>query len=163
MRGAKPARSCATQKGADGIGFLLGTSLFTIVPVMIEIGTIVAVMVHAYSLEFMAIIGATFVLYSVWTVIFTRFRMRFQRAVNGLEAQSDGRLVDSLLNYETVKFFASESIETRRLSSVLEQWVHARIANQRALTLLHVGQSTIITIGIAAVMLRAAQPSSRAR
>ncbi len=145
------------QKGADGIGFLLGTSLFTIVPVMIEIGTIVAVMVHAYSLEFMAIIGATFVLYSVWTVIFTRFRMRFQRAVNGLEAQSDGRLVDSLLNYETVKFFASESIETRRLSSVLEQWVHARIANQRALTLLHVGQSTIITIGIAAVMLRAAQ------
>ncbi|MFM0324373.1 ATP-binding cassette domain-containing protein [Caballeronia glebae] len=145
------------QKGADGIGFLLGTSLFTIVPVMIEIGTIVAVMVHAYALEFMAIIGATFVLYSVWTVIFTRFRMRFQRAVNSLEAQSDSRVVDSLLNYETVKFFASESIETRRLSSVLEDWVHARIANQRALTLLHVGQSTIIAIGIAAVMLRAAQ------
>ncbi|MDR5815129.1 ATP-binding cassette domain-containing protein [Caballeronia sp. LZ043] len=145
------------QKGADGVGFLLGTSLFTIVPVLIEIGTVVAVMVSSYSLEFMAIIGVTFVLYSVWTLIFTRYRMRFQRAVNALEAQSDSRLVDSLLNYETVKFFASEDTERGRLSGVLEQWVHARVANQRALTLLHVGQSTIIAGGIAAVMLRAAQ------
>ncbi|CAL8480704.1 ATP-binding cassette domain-containing protein [Caballeronia sp. S22] len=145
------------QKGADGIGFLLGTSLFTIVPVLIEIGTVVAVMVRYYSLEFMAIIGVTFVLYSVWTIIFTRYRMRFQRAVNTLEAQSDSRLVDSLLNYETVKFFASERTETRRLTGVLEEWVHARVANQRALTLLHVAQSTIIALGIAAVMLRAAQ------
>ncbi|SAK56690.1 ATP-binding cassette domain-containing protein [Caballeronia ptereochthonis] len=145
------------QKGADGIGFLLGTAFFTIVPVMIEIGTIVAVMVSNYSLEFMAIIAVTFVLYSVHTFVFTRYRMRFQRTVNQLEAQSDSRLVDSLLNYETVKFFASESTETRRLSGVLEEWVHARVANQRALTLLHVGQSTIIALGVAAVMLRAAQ------
>ncbi|CAL8480531.1 ATP-binding cassette, subfamily B, bacterial (plasmid) [Caballeronia sp. S22] len=145
------------QKGADGIGFLLGTAFFTVVPVMIEIGTVVAIMVSNYALEFMVIIAVTFVLYSVWTLIFTRYRMRFQRAVNKLEAQSDSRLVDSLLNYETVKFFASERIETNRLSSVLEEWVHARVANQRALTLLHVGQSTIIAVGIAAVMLRAAQ------
>ncbi|WP_350029281.1 ABC transporter transmembrane domain-containing protein, partial [Caballeronia sp. AAUFL_F3_KS11A] len=78
-----------------------------------------------------------FVLYSVWTLVFTRYRMRFQRAVNRLEAQSDSRLVDSLLNYETVKFFASERIEKSRLTSVLNEWVHARVANQRALTLLH--------------------------
>ena len=145
------------QKGADGIGFLLGTAIFTVVPVTIEIGTVVAVMVSSYAPEFMVIIAVTFVLYSVWTLIFTRYRMRLQRAVNKLEAQSDSRLVDSLLNYETVKFFTSERIETNRLTSVLEEWVHARVANQRALTLLHVGQSTIIAIGIAAVMLRAAQ------
>ncbi|MBC8642703.1 ATP-binding cassette domain-containing protein [Caballeronia sp. EK] len=145
------------QKGADGVGFLLGTAFFTIVPVMIEISTVVAVMMSSYAIEFMVIITVTFVLYSVWTLIFTRYRMRFQRAVNRLEAQSDSRLVDSLLNYETVKFFASERIETNRLTSVLNEWVHARVANQRALTLLHVGQSTIIAVGIAAVMLRAAQ------
>jgi ATP-binding cassette subfamily B protein len=145
------------QKGADGVGFLLGTAFFTIVPVMIEIGTVVAVMMSSYAIEFMVIVTVTFVLYSVWTLIFTRYRMRFQRAVNRLEAQSDSRLVDSLLNYETVKFFASERIETNRLTSVLNEWVHARVANQRALTLLHVGQSTIIAVGIAAVMLRAAQ------
>jgi ATP-binding cassette subfamily B protein len=145
------------QKGADGVGFLLGTAFFTIVPVMIEIGTVVAVMMSSYAIEFMVIITVTFVLYSVWTLIFTRYRMRFQRAVNRLEAQSDSRLVDSLLNYETVKFFASERIETNRLTSVLNEWVHARVANQRALTLPHVGQSTIIAVGIAAVMLCAAQ------
>jgi ATP-binding cassette, subfamily B, bacterial len=145
------------QKGADGIGYLLGIGLFTILPVFIEIGTVVAVMVKFYSLEFLAIIGITAVLFSGWTIVFTRYRTKFQRAVNRLEAQSDGRLVDSLLNYETVKFFASEHTETRRLTTVLEDWVHARVKNQKALTLLHVGQSTIIAAGIAAVMLRAAQ------
>jgi ATP-binding cassette, subfamily B, bacterial len=145
------------QKGADGIGYLLGVGLFTIVPVIIEIGTVVAVMTSNYSLEFIIIIAITAIFYSAHTFIFTRYRMRFQRAVNRLEAQSDSRLVDSLLNYETVKFFASEKTETGRLSTVLEEWVNARVANQRALTMLHVGQSTIIALGIGAVMLRAAQ------
>ncbi|MFP3534628.1 hypothetical protein SB763_35345, partial [Burkholderia sp. SIMBA_042] len=80
----------------------------------------------------------------------------YQRAVNVLEAQSDGRLVDSLLNYDTVKYFATEDTETRRLNAVLEKWVHARTANQRALTALHVGQSAVIALGIAAIMLLAA-------
>ncbi|GAB5094838.1 ATP-binding cassette domain-containing protein [Caballeronia sp. HLA56] len=145
------------QKGADGIGFLLGVAIFTIVPTLIEIGTVVAIMVSQYASTFLLAIGVTFVCYAVYTFIFTRYRMRFQRAVNRLEAKSDSRLVDSLLNYETVKLFASEEVERGRLSSVLEQWVHARTANQRALTILHVGQSTIIAVGIAAVMLLAAQ------
>ncbi len=145
------------QKGADGIGFLLGVAIFTIVPTLIEIGTVVAIMVSQYARTFTIAIGLTFVGYAVYTLIFTRYRMRFQRAVNRLEAQSDSRLVDSLLNYETVKLFASEDVERKRLSTVLEKWVTARTANQRALTILHVGQSTVITIGIGAVMLLAAQ------
>ncbi|BAO92518.1 response regulator receiver protein (plasmid) [Caballeronia cordobensis] len=72
------------QKGADGVGCLLGTAFFTIVPVMIEISTVVAVMMSSYAIEFMVIITVTFVLYSVWTLISTRYRMRFQRAVNSL-------------------------------------------------------------------------------
>ncbi|MBB5414277.1 ATP-binding cassette subfamily B protein [Paraburkholderia atlantica] len=145
------------QKGADGIGFLLGTALFTIVPTFFEIAVIVAIMVHAYAREFMLVIVATFVLYAGYTFVFTRRRVAFQRAVNLLEAQSDGRLVDSLLNYDTVKYFATEDSETRRLGDVLEKWVHARIANQNALTALHVGQSAVIALGVAGVMLLAAQ------
>ncbi|MFL9922071.1 ATP-binding cassette domain-containing protein [Paraburkholderia fungorum] len=145
------------QKGADGIGFLLGVALFTIVPTAFEIATIVAIMVHNYAREFTLAIAVTFVCYAVYTFIFTRRRVAFQRAVNDLEAQSDGRLVDSLLNYDTVKYFATEETETRRLSEVLEKWVHARTVNQRALTALHVGQSAAIALGIAAVMLLAAQ------
>ncbi len=124
MRSEKPAQSCRdVQKGADGIGYLLGIGLFTILPVFIEIGTVVAVMVKFYSLEFFAIIGVTAALFSTWAIVFTRYRTKFQRAVKRLEAQSDSRL-DRLLNYETVKFFASERTETKRLTSVLEEWVH---------------------------------------
>ncbi|MGN8109014.1 ATP-binding cassette domain-containing protein [Paraburkholderia sp. 22098] len=145
------------QKGADGIGFLLGVALFTIVPTAFEIATIVAIMVHNYAREFMIAIAATFVCYAAYTFVFTRRRVAFQRAVNALEAQSDGRLVDSLLNYDTVKYFATEDTETKRLSVVLDKWVHARTANQRALTALHVGQSAVIAFGIGAIMLLAAQ------
>ncbi|WP_345815163.1 ATP-binding cassette domain-containing protein [Paraburkholderia sp. PREW-6R] len=145
------------QKGADGIGFLLGTALFTIVPTAFEITTIIAIMVRNYAREFTITIAVTFICYATYTFIFTRRRVAFQRAVNALEAQSDGRLVDSLLNYDTVKYFATEETETRRLSEVLDKWVHARTANQRALTALHVGQSTVIALGIAAIMLLAAQ------
>jgi ATP-binding cassette subfamily B protein len=114
-------------------------------------------MVHNYALEFTVAIAVTFVCYAIYTFMFTRRRVAFQRAVNALEAQSDDRLVDSLLNYDTVKYFATEETETHRLSEVLEKWVHARTANQRALTALHVGQSTLIALGIAAIMLLAAQ------
>ncbi|MFL9963775.1 ATP-binding cassette domain-containing protein [Paraburkholderia sediminicola] len=145
------------QKGADGIGFLLGVALFTIVPTAFEIATIVAIMVHKYAGEFVLTIAVTFVCYAVYTLIFTRRRIAFQRATNVLEAQSDGRLVDSLLNYDTVKYFATEDTETRRLSEVLEKWVHARTANQNALSTLHVGQSAVIALGIGAIMLLAAQ------
>jgi len=145
------------QKGADGIGFLLGVALFTIVPTAFEISAIVAIMVSSYAREFTLVIFATFVCYAAYTFVFTRRRVAYQRAVNVLEAQSDGRLVDSLLNYDTVKYFATEDTETRRLNAVLEKWVHARTANQRALTALHVGQSAVIALGIAAIMLLAAQ------
>jgi ATP-binding cassette subfamily B protein len=145
------------QRGADGIGFLLGVALFTIVPTAFESTTIVAIMVRNYAREFTLAIAVTFICYAVYTVIFTRRRVAFQRAVNALEAQSDGRLVDSLLNYDTVKYFATEDTETRRLSEVLEKWVHARVANQYALTTLHIGQSAVIALGIAAIMLLATQ------
>jgi ATP-binding cassette subfamily B protein len=145
------------QRGADGIGFLLGVALFTIVPTAFESATIVAIMVRNYAREFTLAIAVTFICYAVYTVIFTRRRVAFQRAVNALEAQSDGRLVDSLLNYDTVKYFATEDTETRRLSEVLEKWVHARVANQYALTTLHIGQSAVIALGIAAIMLLATQ------
>ncbi|PRX17808.1 ABC transporter transmembrane protein, partial [Paraburkholderia sp. BL18I3N2] len=145
------------QKGADGIGFLLGVALFTIVPTAFEIAAIVSIMVRGYAREFTLAIAVTFASYAVYTFIFTRRRVAFQRAVNRLEAQSDGRLVDSLLNYDTVKYFATEEVETRRLSEVLEKWVHARTANQRALTALHVGQSAVIALGVAVIMLLATQ------
>lgn len=145
------------QKGADGIGYLLGTALFTILPALVEITAVIVILVSGYTIGFTLIIAATFIAYAIYTNIFTRRRMVVQREVNRLEAQSDSRLVDSLLNQDTVKYFASEDIESNRLQQVLDKWVVARLANQKALTTLHVGQSAVIALGIAAVMLLAIQ------
>lgn len=145
------------QKGADGLGFLLGTALFSVLPTLFEIGLVVAIVATHYDSAFVLVIFSTFACYALYTVIFTRRRLVFQRAVNTLEAQVDGRLVDSLLNHDTVKYFSTEQHEVSRLRSVLDDWVLARTANQRALTTLHVGQSGVVAAGIAGVMLIAIQ------
>lgn len=145
------------QKGTDGVGYLLGVGLFTILPAFIEIATVIGIIAGGYTIAFTWIIAGTLVSYATYTVIFTRRRMRVQREVNRLEAASDSRLVDSMLNYDTVKYFAAEEMETARYRGVLSQWVVARLANQRALTALHLGQSAVVCLGIAAMMLLAVQ------
>lgn len=109
------------ERGTAGIGFLLGSALFTIVPTLMEIGPAIAIMVLAYKPGFTAIIAATFIAYSIHTVILTHRRLACQRAVNALEARTDSRLVDSLLNHDTVKYFAAEDVEHRRLGEVLKE------------------------------------------
>ena len=151
------------QKGTDGIGYLLGVGLFTILPALIEIGSIIGIIVLNFTPTFIWIIAATLVAYATYTTIFTRRRMTVQREVNRLESSADSRLVDSMLNYDTVKYFAAEELETERYRGVLKQWVVARLGNQRALTALHLGQSAIVCLGIAATMLLAVQYVAAAR
>jgi ATP-binding cassette, subfamily B, bacterial len=145
------------ERGTAGIAFLLGVGLFTIIPTMIEIIAVVAIMTLNYSNWFTAIILVTFVVYTSFTVIFTARREIFQRALNELDSSANSRLVDSLLNYETVKYYTNERFEHRRFSGILDQWVDVGVNNQKALFMLHIGQSGIIALGVAAIMLLAAQ------
>src|SRR5690606_17752734 len=110
-----------------------------------------------YDVTFALIIAATFVVYAVFTVVFTRRRAIRQRRVNELDTNANRRLVDSMLNYETVKFYNNENFEGQRFGEIMQDWIEAGVGNQRALTLLHIGQSGIIAVGIAAVMLLAGQ------
>ncbi|MFP3740914.1 ABC transporter transmembrane domain-containing protein, partial [Burkholderia sp. SIMBA_019] len=82
----------------------------------------VAIVASHYDDAFVLAIVATFACYAVYTAIFTRRRLVFQRAVNALEAQADGRLVDSLLNHDTVKYFSTDRHEVARLRAVLDEW-----------------------------------------
>lgn len=145
------------EKGTAGIGYLLGIAVFTIVPTVLEIGAVLVVVIGKYGGGFTAIIFVTFAVYAAYTFVFTRRRMRLQRRVNALEARSNGRIVDSLLNYDTVKYFAREDFERERLDTVLDDWREAGIDNQFALSTLHIGQSACIGAGIAAVMLLAGE------
>ncbi|HEX6996838.1 MAG TPA: ATP-binding cassette domain-containing protein [Gammaproteobacteria bacterium] len=143
------------ERGTAAVGFLLRVALFTIVPTLVEIGIVLAIMVSSYAAGFAVIIAVTFVVYSVFTVIFTRRRAIRQRRVNELDSNAHRRLVDSVLNYDTVKFYTNEAFEARRFRTIMADWIEAAIGNQKALTLLHVGQSGIIAAGVAAVMLLA--------
>jgi ATP-binding cassette subfamily B protein len=145
------------DRGTAGIAFLLGVGLFTIVPTLIEIGLVLSIMLTRYSAWYSGILGLTFLLYSGFTLSFTARRAVHQRRVNRLDSNAKSMLADSLINYDTVKFFTNEALEASRFRKIMSQWTEAAVANQKALFSLHVGQSAVIALGVAAIMLMAGQ------
>lgn len=145
------------QRGTAGVGFLLGTALFTVLPTLIEIVSVVIIMMSAYRLGFAGIVFATFLAYGIFTVVYTEKRVFYQRQLNEIDSNANGYLVDSLMNYSSVKLHAAEAAESARLRDMLRHWVEVGILNQNALSTLHAGQSGIIAFGVAAVMLLAGQ------
>jgi ABC-type transport system involved in Fe-S cluster assembly fused permease/ATPase subunit len=143
------------DRGTNGIAFLLGIGLFTIVPTLIEIALVLAIMGTRYSGWYTGIISVTFLLYTGFTVVFTSRRTIYQRRVNRLDSSAKSRLADSLINYDAVKYFTNEALEAQRFQEIMEHWTGAVVDNQKALFILHVGQSAIIALGVAAVMLLA--------
>jgi ATP-binding cassette subfamily B protein len=143
------------ERGTAAVGFLTGAALFQILPTVVEITAVLVIMIAQYGWLFSSLLLLTFVLYAMHTSVFIRRRAVRQRRVNALESQAHRRLVDSLLNYETVKGYANERFETEQLGEILRRSVSAGVDNQVALTALHIGQSAAIAIGIAAVMLMA--------
>jgi ATP-binding cassette subfamily B protein len=149
------------ERGTLGIGFLLGAGLFTVVPTLVEFLAVLAVMAVGYSLWFTLVIIITFFAYAAYTTFMTQRREVSQRRVNEMDSNASGRMVDSLLNYETVKTYAREEFERRRYAGVLGEWVEHSVRNQKALSALHVGQGAIIACGVASVMLLAGDYTMR--
>ena len=149
------------ERGTSGVGFLLGAGLFTVLPTLVELAAVLAVMASGYSLWFTLVIMVTFFVYAGLTMALTRERALRQRKVNDMDSRASGRMVDGLLNYETVKTYAREDFERQRYAALCEQWVQGTIVNQRSLSALHIGQSAVIATGVAAVMLLAAEQTVR--
>jgi ATP-binding cassette subfamily B protein len=149
------------ERGTAGIGFLLGAGLFTVVPTLVEFIAVLVVMAAGYSLWFTLLIIITFFVYAGYTMSLTGKRAVRQRRVNEMDSQAAGRMVDSLINYETVKTYAREDYERKRYAAIADEWVERAVANQRALSVLHIGQSAIIAAGVAAVMLLAGEETVR--
>jgi ATP-binding cassette subfamily B protein len=133
----------------------MGVGLFTALPTLIEILLVQGIMLATYSGWFAAIMGATFLVYGSFTFALTSRRTFFQRRVNRLDSAAKSRMADSLLNHEAVKFYTNERLEGRRFEQILGKWTDAAVVNQKALFVLHVGQSAIIAAGVAAVMVLA--------
>jgi ATP-binding cassette, subfamily B, heavy metal transporter len=144
------------ERGTRGIGFLLNFTLFNILPTLLEIGLVAAILLKKYSVWFAIITFITLAIYVAFTLFITEWRMVVRRTMNDLDSKANTRAIDSLLNYETVKYFGNEQYESRRYDRSMERWETAAVRNQVSLAWLNAGQSTIIAIGITILMLFAA-------
>jgi len=144
------------ERGTKGISFLLNFMLFNILPTLLEITLVAAILFKKYNPWFAVITFATLVVYIVFTLFITEWRMVFRRTMNDMDSKANTRAIDSLLNYETVKYFGNEGYEAGRYDEHLVSWETAAVQNQTSLAALNSGQSVIIAIGVTALMLLAA-------
>lgn len=144
------------ERGGTAISDLLDWTLYTILPTLLEIVLVTAVLVYLYDWGFAAITLATLVVYSLWTFRVTEWRTRFYRAAIDAESASSTRAVDALLNYETVKYFNNEEHEARRYDGSLEKVEAATVTSLKTLGVLNLGQAAIVTVGVTALMWKAA-------
>ncbi len=143
------------ERGAAGIRFLLNFMLFNILPTLLEIGFVAGILFVKYDPWFGIITLATLVVYVIFTLWVTEWRMIFRRTMNEMDSKANTRAIDSLLNYETVKYFGNEGYEARRYDETLQAWEKAAIRNQTSLSILNVGQGAIIAVGVTILMLLA--------
>jgi ATP-binding cassette, subfamily B, heavy metal transporter len=143
------------ERGGAAIADLLDWTLYTIVPTALEVLMVTSVLVWAYDWGFALITLSTLTLYMAWTFSITEWRTRFYRAAVEADTRANERAVDSLLNYETVKYFNNEAHEAARYDENLRHLENARVTSQKTLALLNLGQTTTVAIGVTAMMWRA--------
>lgn len=145
------------ERGTSGISFLLRFMLFNIVPTLLEIGMVAVILLINFSPRFALTVLGAVVLYVVFSVVVTEWRNRFVRESNEMDNVANTRAVDSLLNYETVKYFNNERFEARQYDRNLEAWESARMNNRLSLAALNAGQALIIAASITLMMVMASQ------
>ena len=145
------------ERGQRGISSLVSYTLFSILPTAVEITLVSAILIARYDWTFIAITAAALALYIGFTVSVTEWRTHFRREMNELDSKANSRAIDSLINYETVKYFGNEEWEARRYDESLQRWERAAVRSQTSLSALNVGQSTIIAIAVSLIMWRATE------
>ena len=147
----------AIERGIAGIEFLLSFMLFNVIPTLFEILVVSAILWRLYNWEFAAVTLATIIVYIAFTFIVTDWRLRFRREMNERNSEANTKSVDSLLNYETVKYFANEEHEAERYDRALRAYERAAVKSETTLALLNLGQGAIVAVGLIGVMLLAGQ------
>jgi ABC-type transport system involved in Fe-S cluster assembly fused permease/ATPase subunit len=145
------------ERGTRAVHSLISYSLYSIVPTLIEFALVLTLLAVKFDLMFVWITLAALVSYIIFTVTITEWRTRFRRRMNELDSTAHSRAVDSLLNYETVKYFNNEDFEARRYDENLEKYRRAAVKSQNSLSLLNAGQQLIIATGLVAMLWRATQ------
>lgn len=145
------------ERGSRGISFLLNFMIFNILPTLVEIALVSIILLINYDSIFAIITTGTILLFILYTLLVTEWRMRFRRAMNEMDSEANNQAIDSLLNFETVKYFNNEAFELARYDQKLASWEKSAVRNQTSLSVLNVGQGIIIAAGLTALMLLAGQ------
>ena len=151
------------ERGTKGISFLLTFLLFNILPTLLEIVLVAIILFAKYSPWFAVITFLTLIVYIVYTLLITEWRMVFRRTMNEMDSKANTRAIDSLINYETVKYFGNEQYEAQRFDEHMGMWESSAVQNQTSLAALNAGQSAIIAIGVTGLMLLAAYEVAQGR
>ena len=143
------------ERGTRGIQSLISYSLYSILPTLVEFILVLGYLAYSYDIWFAAITLCALIIYIVFTVLVTEWRSHFRKTMNDMDSKANQKAIDSLLNFETVKYFGNEAFEASRYDKNLVRYQAAAIKSQKSLAVLNFGQQTIIAIGLVLILWRA--------
>ena len=145
------------ERGTRAVHSLISYSLYSIFPTLIEVALVLSILAVKFDMWFAWITIIALVLYISFTIVVTEWRTQFRKVMNELDSSTHSRAIDSLLNYETVKYFNNEEFEAKRYDENLERYRKAALKSQTTLSILNTGQQLIIAVGLVAMLWRATQ------
>lgn len=143
------------ERGTSSISTLLNYLVFSIVPIAIEFTLVAVILLHNYAPIFAIVTFATVLVYVIFTVKITEWRMEHRHTMNRLDSQGSNQSIDSLINYETVKYFNNEQLELERYNRTLAEWEDVAVKSQTSMSILNFGQGAIIAVGVTLIMFLA--------
>ena len=145
------------ERGTRGVNSLISYSLFNVLPTLVEITLVLGYLVFNYDKWFSIITAVALVTYITFTVVVTEWRTHFRRTMNDLDSKANTKAIDSLINYETVKYFGNEDYEAKRYDQGLQSYENAAVRSQTSLSVLNTGQSLIIATAVTLILWRATE------
>ena len=144
------------ERGVKGVEFLLRFMLFSVGPLILELSMVAVILAVLFDVRYLAIVVITIGLYIWFTFAVTEWRVKLRREMNKQDTDANQKAIDSLLNYETVKYFGAEEREAKRYDGAMRAYANAALKTAYSLAFLNFGQSVLITIGLVGVMVLAA-------
>ncbi|MGI9025203.1 MAG: ABCB family ABC transporter ATP-binding protein/permease [Burkholderiaceae bacterium] len=145
------------ERGSRGISSLVSYTLYSILPTLVELSLVLGILAVRYDKWFTIITGVALVVYIAFTISVTEWRTHFRRTMNELDSKANVKAIDSLINYETVKYFNNEAFEAKRYDQSMTRWERAAVKSQTSLSMLNVGQSALIAVAVSLMIWRATQ------
>lgn len=144
------------ERGTRSVATLMNFLVFSTLPIVVEFSLVAFILLSNYDVMFALVTFGTVLFYIIFTLMVTEWRMHYRQTMNKLDSQANTHAFDSLINYETVKYFNNESLEQRRYDDILEEWEDVAVKSQSTMSMLNFGQGAIIAVGVTIIMFLAA-------